>query len=230
MFSKTTKAIIITLALILFSAALIGCSRYYCNGHIMGNGNLKDYTFSHEGSIKKIEVNLPVTLNITSESNNEVTYSIEENLNDMLDIKYSNGVLKINGKHYRSFENKKDITFNICSDTLEEIVIDGLATINGTITAKTFKLKAFGDIKGELTFNAKNVYIKADGMADLTLSGKATEFNLNVMGEVKGEFTFDAERMNIKGDGMGKLTLFGKVTELNIDIMGEIKITNKTTK
>ncbi|MCL2874074.1 MAG: DUF2807 domain-containing protein [Defluviitaleaceae bacterium] len=180
-----SRRIIMITALVLALMTLSGC---FVNlgqiGATIGNGQMVGGSFSFDGAITKIDVSgVPAALIVTTEQSSEVNYVIDENLKDLLEITYQNGVLTIGTRNNTAISSDR-ITFNISSDMLESLVINGAATItgNGVFDSETFSIEING--AGEATFalNSQNVSAVVNGASSITLSGTTEVLSINSAG------------------------------------------------
>lgn len=166
----------------LFSVLILqgGCLNFGTGGTTRGNGRMITDVFSHDGVITKINIiGMPAILNLIPESSNEVIYTIDENLKDLLEITHRNGVLTIGTRNNVSISGN-GITFNIATDKLEEILVNGATTIEGkgTFTADTFTLEVRGAGGAELALNVQSMSVVVSGAARIDLSGTADNLNI----------------------------------------------------
>jgi|GEM_PF-1285333 len=149
------------------------------NGSTMvGNGRMVQTSFLTDGSpITEIIIeNVHSTINISPTSSNEVTYTIDENLQDLLDITHQDGTLRIaiqSNRPITSISSRNTIVFDIGTDALEAISASGSVTINGDgkLYAETFSLDIAGAGNANLELDAHSVSATIAGAANLTLSG-----------------------------------------------------------
>ena len=167
----------------IFSALILqsGCFNFGFGGTTRGNGRMVSGAFSHDGVITKINlIGMPAILNLTPESSNELTYIIDENLKDLIEITHRNGVLTISTRNNVTIIGN-GITFNIGTDRLEGILINGATTIDGrgTFNADSFTLEVNGAGGAELELDAGSVSVVVNGAARIDLSGTADSLSIN---------------------------------------------------
>ena len=195
------KSFILIIVAIALAAVFSGCS-----GKIKGDGKMVDEKLSYDGSITKIEMgDIGATLNVTAAENNEVTYTIDENLKDLLDITVKSGVLKIGAKSKKDFTSKEGITFHVGTDQLEELIVDGAVKAN--LSGATDQLTV--TVEGAANIKARD-YIVQD--LSITMEGAG-------LAEVYAEKT-----LNATIEGAAKVTYWGnpEVTK-SIDGIGSVK-------
>jgi len=217
----TRRILIIALALLLI-VSLSGCFVFGGSGMTLGNGTMIDGAFTHEGSITKIVIsNIGATINLTPESSGELTYTIDENLEDLLEITHRNGVLQIGTRNNRSISSNQGIRFYISTDALEEILVDGAAAIRGqgTFTAETFALEINGAGNADLALDAQNVSVELNGAASVTLSGTAEHFRAGLAGAGSiSARSLLAQHANVSLEGVGTIQVHA---ELSLDASAE---------
>jgi len=170
----------LVLASVLLLTALGGCS---AAGITRGNGKMTNGSFSHGGSITKLDIRIPATVHISPEKSSEITYIIDENLKNLVDITYQNGVLKIATKNNRSITSDK-IRFDISADALEAVNLSGAVALQGkgTFTAQTFVMDISGAGSVELALNAQSVSVDLSGAAKINLTGATKDLAIDVSG------------------------------------------------
>jgi len=180
MFRKRILSIALALLLLI---SLTGCLSFGGGNITRGNGRMTDGSVSYEGSITSIVVSMGATINLSPEASNEVRYTIDDNLVDLLDITVQNGVLRIETRNNRSITSD-GIVFHIGSDALESILINGAAAIRGTgtFTAETFSFELNGAGSADLALNAGRVSMEINGAGDVSLSGEAEDLYLRISG------------------------------------------------
>lgn len=214
---------------ICFLALLLGSFVFVLNGcglddSIRGNGKMTDMELSTADSIKKIDISeVSATLNIAAEKNDKVTYSIDENLKDLLSIEVKDGVLKISpnekGKKL-GYDNK--IVFNVGTDMLEEIYIYGDVEVNGegTFISGTFTTRIEGASKVNLDLSAKSTILNVYGATDVNLSGETVELNIKSEGatNIKAR-EFLAQDVSIDFNGVCTIEVYAD-NKLNVSGQG----------
>ena len=224
---RGSRALALLVVLVLLLGVLSGCSAV---GVTRGNGRMTSGSFSYSGSITKIDIsNMAATLNITPKKSSEITYSIDDNLKNLLEITHKNGVLKISTKNNRSISSDK-IVFDISADALEAVVVSGAAAIrgNGTFVAQSFALDISGAGSVDLALSAQSVSVDLSGAASISLSGTANKLNIDVSGageiharnliaqdatvKLSGAGTVQVhaeQKLNASSTGVGSVTYWG---------------------
>jgi len=203
-------ATVVALAVIgVTAAALSGCSVMI--GPTSGDGDMADGSFSYSGTITKIDIShMPATINLTPDKRNAVTYSIDSNLKDSLDLSFVNGVLTITTKNNAVIASTHGITFNVGADALQEIAVSGAATINGsgTFTANSFTMTIDGAGTANLALAAKTASVTVSGAASLTLSGTADQATITLTGAstVKAR-NLSVQKASISVSGAGSVQI-----------------------
>ena len=221
-----SRKIIIVIVLILFSISLSGCFAFGSPTATRGNGQMTDGSFSYDGSITKIVVHgVPATLNLRPESSSEVTYIIDENLKDLLEITYQNGVLRIDTRNNRSIMSDS-IVFDIGADMLEGVVMDGAATIQGsdTFVVETFTLEINGAGTVQLALNAQNVSTELNGAGSITLSGTTDDLDIIGAGAVSiNTRNLIAQNATVRLEGVGSIQVYAEKTlDASVEGVGSI--------
>jgi len=218
-----SRALPLALVLVLLLVSLGGCS---VASSTRGNGRMTNGSFSHDGSITKIDISVPATFNITPNKSNEITYTIDDNLKDLLDITYRNGVLKIATKNNRTIMSNK-ITFNIGADALEAITTSGAAVIrgNGAFAAESFALNISGAGSVELALNAQRVSVHCSGAASISLSGTTNELGVDISGAATiNTRNLIAQNVTAKLSGAGSIQVHAE-NKLDASVTGVGSIT-----
>jgi len=219
------KIMIVAIAVLLL-LSLGGCFFPGAVTTTSGNGQMTDGSFSYDGSITKIIVyGVPATVNIRPESSSELTYTIDDNLQDLLEITYQNGVLRIGTRNRASITSNR-ISFEIGADSLEEIVVDGAATIqgSGTFSAASFALEINGAGSAELALNAQRVSAEINGAGDITLSGAAEDLHITGAGAVDiNTRNLIAQHATISLEGVGSAQIHAEQTlDASVEGVGSI--------
>jgi len=187
---------------------------------------MTDGAFSYDGSITKIIVRgVPATVNISPEHSSELTYTIDDNLQDLIEITYQNSVLRIETRNNASITSNR-ITFEIGADALEEIVVDGAATISGsgTFSVASFGLELNGAGSVELALNAQRVSAEINGAGEISLSGTAEELHVTGAGAVDiNTRNLIAQHATISLEGVGSAQVHAEQTlDASIEGLGSI--------
>jgi len=223
MFRKRLLFIALTILLLI---SLSGCLSIGGGGTTRGNGRMTDGSFSYEGSITRITVsNMGATINISSEQSDEVRYTIDENLVDLLEITYQNGVLRITTRNNRSITSD-GLVFHIGADRLEGILIEGAAEIRGTgtFTAETFDLELNGAGSAELALSAQSVSMEINGAGDISLSGQTEALRLRIAGA--GSIyarNLIAQHASVTLEGVGSIQVYAEQTlDASVEGVGSV--------
>ena len=194
MYSKYFK---IAVVIVVLGLLLSGCRRLGVE-QLRGNGQMVDEVFTFNGLITKIDVTgVPADFIITSENSGNVTYVIDSNLIDYVEITHRNGVLSISTADNISISNS-GIVFNIRSAALSEINITGAGNVKGNddISAETLKISITGAGSAELSGAVEKLELNGDGAVQFNMRNLAAEdvvINLNGAGsaQVRAERTLD---------------------------------------
>ena len=217
---------VLTVIVALLPIVLLGGCIVTGVGATTGNGRMVDGVFSHDGSITRIAItDMAATINISPENSREVRYTIDENLKDLLEISYQNGALQIAARNNRSI-NSNGIRFYIGSNALEEIVVDGAASIQGSgpFNAEMFALKINGAGEAELALNVQNVLLEINGAADITLSGATENLHVRLSGAADiSARNLIAQHATVVVEGVGSVEVYAQQTlDASVDGVGTI--------
>ena len=229
------KKIIIVAVAVLLVMPLGGC---YFSGSpfpfgsstTRGNGEMIDGSFSHDGAITSLVVSrIGAIVNINPEHSGELRYTIDENLEEYLEISYQNGILRIATRGNRSITSTTGITFDVGADALQEIIVEeGAANIQGrgTLVADAFALEINeGAASVELALDVRRLTVELTGAAEVTLSGSADELRINATGAVDvNTRNLIAQDATVSLEGLGSIGVYAAVT-LNASIEGMGSIT-----
>ena len=165
---------------------LTSCISVNTPGATVGNGRMVDGSFITDGSpITEIIIeNVHATVNIDTVSSNVVTYTIDENLQNLLQITHQGGTLRISTTNNRSITSRSEMVFSVGTDVLEQISVSGAVTINGKgkLTVETFALDIAGAASVNLELDASAVSTSIAGAGSLTLSGTTDELFISAAG------------------------------------------------
>jgi hypothetical protein len=192
-----------------------------------GNGKMIDAAFSYSGSIEDLVIDgVPGSFNISAEKGNEITYTIDENLADLIEIEFDAGMLTIKTVKDVSISSR-DIVFNINADTLKKTRVNGAAEINGIGTFNTdeFVFELNGAATADFDINAGNVLVDSNGAGAITLSGTADKLNIkgNGAGTVNTKELL-AVNVTVVVNGAGSVEVYAEKT-LDISVTGTGSIT-----
>ena len=221
------RTIIIALVAILILASLSGCFAPSLTNFARGNGRMTDASFSYNGSITSIDIrNVRALLNITPEKSSEVTYTVDENVKDLIQILYQNGMLRITTRNNISIRSD-GIIFNIGADALEKITVSGNAIIrgNGTFEVDSFIMDISGAVNAELALNAQRVKLNSSGSTEILFSGTADKLIIEGSGAAKANTrNLIAQDVSIELSGASTIQVYADRT-LNVSISGTGSVT-----
>ncbi|MCL2407189.1 MAG: DUF2807 domain-containing protein [Defluviitaleaceae bacterium] len=111
------------------------------NRKIIGSGNIVERKYLLSDAIEKLDVDVPGTYNISAVPSHEITYTIDDNLLDFIEITMKNGVLGVK-KTKRNEWKDISIIFNIGTDKLRDIRAANMSKVfcDGLYTAEMFKI------------------------------------------------------------------------------------------
>jgi hypothetical protein len=140
---------------------------------IVGNGNVISKDLTHIITVKLKEINvqgiIDVQLEIDHSVKNSLVLSVEENLAELIEVKYNSmGVLtlSING----SFTSNRGIKVVIKSNTLSKITRSGSGDIRGYVANEDLTIRADGSGDISLKGVTNSLYVEKSGSGDLSLS------------------------------------------------------------
>lgn len=189
---------------LIISALLIVTSSLYANNTVTRNYDFGKITSIEAGSIFSIE--------ITQGNEKGVRVECDEVFAEHLDIKYSDGELKLALKPNSSIDAKRDnqgIKVFLQMPAIEDIDLSGAATLkaNGEFTTIDADIETSGasSIKG-LILRGKEISLDCSGASTLELSG---EFSQKLDAEISGasKVTLDADGNNLIAEVSGAATL-----------------------
>ena len=189
---------------LIISALLIVTSSLCANNTVTRNYNFGKITSIEAGSIFSIE--------ITQGNEKGVRVECDEVFAEHLDIKYSDGELKLALKPNSSIDAKRDnqgIKVFLQMPAIEDIDLSGAATLkaNGEFTTIDADIETSGasSIKG-LILRGKEISLDCSGASTLELSG---EFSQKLDAEISGasKVKLDADGNNLIAEVSGAATL-----------------------
>ena len=189
---------------LIISALLIVTSSLCANNTVTRNYDFGKITSIEAGSIFSIE--------ITQGNEKGVRVECDEVFAEHLDIKYSDGELKLALKPNSSIDAKRDnqgIKVFLQMPAIEDIDLSGAATLkaNGEFTTIDADIETSGasSIKG-LILRGKEISLDCSGASTLELSG---EFSQKLDAEISGasKVTLDADGNNLIAEVSGAATL-----------------------
>ena len=213
--NKHVNKIKFFLILILLVVGLTGCDGFIGRGTVRGSGNMIDGTFEH-GDITRVELHgLGATLNISSENSAEMRYTVDDNLREYINITYNNGVLRISTRNNRSINSGRELVFNISSDVLNYIVVDGAVNLQGqgVFTSPLFLLEVNGAADVNLQLETEELFAIINGAASVILSGRTESLVIEAAGAVDvNARNLLSQYASVSVDGVGSIYVYAAVT------------------
>lgn len=170
---------------ILLTALLLSSCSYFGGKRIRGNGNIT--TREHRtGAFHSVEVSGAIHVYVKQDSSMQpIKVETDENLQDLVEITESNGVLYISPEDHFNLSPTRDVTVFVATTQFRGLSVSGASWIRGEnklMSNETFELGASGASEIKLELKAPRVNAEISGASDITLSGETRDLSLQGSG------------------------------------------------
>ena len=166
-------------------AIVVSSCSYIGGKHVRGNGNIT--TKEHRvGQFHSVEVGGAIHVNVRQDSVMQpVKVETDENLQALVEIYESNGVLHIMPEDHINLDPTRSVTVYVAAPQFRGLAASGASRIRGEnklISNETFDLGASGASELELDLKAPRVNAETSGASNITLAGETKELRLEGSG------------------------------------------------
>jgi hypothetical protein len=169
----------------LLTALILSSCNYFGGKRIRGNGNIT--TREHRtGAFHSVDVSGAIHVYVKQDSVMQpVKVETDENLQDLVEITESNGVLYISPEDHFNLSPSRDVIVYVSSSQYKGLAVSGASWIrseNKLVSNETFELGASGASEIKLALKAPRVNAETSGASDITLSGETRDLSLQGSG------------------------------------------------
>jgi len=238
---KTIITLLAFLGLIVVLTLVSGCG--LC---APGSGNLISETKKTD-EFHSVETSGSVELYVTQDKGTGHKYHVEaeDNVLPKLEIKTSNGTLKVGTKTGECINPTKPVKIYVLMEEVKALSISGSGKIESQtkITSEELEIKVSGSGNIDMEVDTGKLKTDISGSGKALYRGRATEHTMKVSGSGKlnsfdlaTETTkitlsgsgnaeiFASDTLDIKISGSGKVLYRGEATNINQDISGSGKV------
>jgi hypothetical protein len=209
--------------LLLMLTAFVVSSCNIFGKRVNGNGNIT--TREHRtGQFHSVDVSGAIHVYVKQDSVMQpVKVETDENLQDLVEVYESNGVLYVSPQNNYNLNPTKSITVYVSATHYKGLEVSGASWIrseNKLISNETFDLGASGASEIKLEVKAPRINAEISGASAVTLAGEARDLNL----EGSGASSFKCmdlltENTTVGISGASSADVFASV-KLNVDASG----------
>lgn len=231
---QAIKNISVLLVLCLTMMLATGCVSVALSGQ---NSNGKSVTGKGEVISRKYEasgfssININVNLNVIlhSGSSDNVEFSGQENLAELLEVTVKNEVLVVKSKYSFNYTNSKPAEIHIYVPDIENIELNGFINLDcaDTISGSDVNLLLSGTSTIDLDLNCATLKTDIDGLITMTLKGaaKSADYSINGTANINA-LAFETQNSVLNMDGMGNIKVNASETlSVSIDGSGTVEYT-----
>jgi len=170
---------------LMLTALILSSCNYFGGKRVRGNGNIT--TREHRtGAFHSVEVSGAIHVYVKQDSAMQpVKVETDENLQDLVEITESNGVLYISPEDHFNLRPSRDVTVYVEATQFRGLSVSGASWIRGEnklLSNETFELGASGASSIKLELKAPRVNAETSGASDITLSGETKDLSLQGSG------------------------------------------------
>jgi hypothetical protein len=189
-----------------FFAVLIFSSCHYLGGkHINGNGNIttRDHTV---GPFQRVEVSGAMDVYVKQDSSQQtVKVETDENLQDLIEIRESNGVLYISPLDNYNLDPTRQLKVYVAAPLFKGFAVSGASRLYS---------------ENKLT-SSETLDIDLSGASEIKLDLRAPRINAEISGASSAAPTGETKDFNASGSGASNYKCFDLKTEnTTVDISG----------
>jgi hypothetical protein len=171
------------LLLMLTAFGFSSCS--YFGKRVNGNGNIT--TKEHRtGQFHSVDVSGAIHVYVKQDSVMQpVKVETDENLQELVDVYESNGVLYVSPEDNFNLNPTKSITVYVSAPHYKGLAVSGASWIRGEnklISSETFDIGASGASEIKLEVKAPRINAEISGASEIILAGEARDLNLEGSG------------------------------------------------
>src|SRR5688572_24538822 len=171
--------------LLLLPAFIFSSCNYLGGKRVRGNGNIT--TKEHRtGDFHSVEVGGAIHVYVRQDSvMRPVKVETDENLQDLVEIFESNGVLHISPEDNFNLDPSRSITVYVAAPHFKGLSVSGASWIRGEnklISNETFDLGASGASEIKLEVKAPRINAETSGASGVILAGETKDLNLEGSG------------------------------------------------
>lgn len=192
------------IVLTLFAATLLSSCHYFHGNQIHGNGNVTTQSRS-VSNFKSIDASSAVNVYITQDSAFSVKVTVDENLQQYIEVYEQNGVLHIHQADNTSLDVTGDMKIYVSAPLFEKLEASGASNITG-------EKKISSDSK---------LIVEASGASSISLDIKAPSAEVEVTGASNVTLTGETKTLSIEGQGASHAKCFELMAEnVDVDVSG----------
>src|SRR4030095_11305573 len=165
---------------LLFTGLILSSCSYFGGKRVRGNGNIT--TREHRtGAFHSVEVSGAIHVYVKQDSSTQpVKVETDENLQDLVEITESNGVLYISPEDHFNLSPTRDVKVYVSYTQYKGLAVSGASWIrseNKLISNEAFELGASGASEIKLDLKAPRINAETSGASDITLSGETRDLS-----------------------------------------------------
>ena len=212
-----------SILLLLLTALVLSSCSYFGGKRVKGNGNIT--TREHRtGAFHSVEVGGAIHVYVKQDSSLQpVKVETDENLQDLVEITESNGVLYISPEDHFNLSPTKSVTVYVAAPQFRGLMVSGASWIRGEnklISNETFDLGASGASEIKLELKAPRIDAETSGASNMTLSGETKDLKLEGSGASNFKCTdLLTENTTVGISGASSADVFASV-KLNVEASG----------
>jgi hypothetical protein len=202
---KTLKITLTALFLILLASS-------YSFAQVKGNGNITKQE-RQVGSFDAINVGCAINLFLSQGEKQSVTVETDENLQDRINTKVSNGELILDCNNVR---NASKMNVYVTAINITKLDAEGAAVVKGMTPIKTDKISLFasGASKVNMELDARSIYNEVSGAAKESLMITTSDIKSEISGAADAKFIGSAKEHKTEVSGAGNLKAIEFVTDV----------------
>jgi len=171
--------------LVMLTAFIFSSCHYLGGKRVRGNGNIT--TKEHRtGQFHSVEVSGAIHVYVKQDSVMQpVKVETDENLQDLVEIFESNGVLYISPEDHFNLDPTRSITVYVAAPKFRSLAVSGASWIRGEnklTSSETLDLGVSGASEIKLDVKAPRINAETSGASEITLSGETKDLNLEGSG------------------------------------------------
>jgi len=209
-------------------AVLIFSSCHYLGGkRVNGNGNIvtRDHTV---GQFQRVEVSGAMDVYIKQDSSQQpVKVETDENLQDLIEIKESNGVLYISPVDNYNLDPSKQLKVYVTAPLFKGFGVSGASRLyseNKLKSTETLDIDLSGASEIKLDLKAPRVNSEISGASSAVLTGETKDFNANGSGASNYKcFDLSAENTTVDISGASSADVYASV-KLDVQASGASEV------
>ena len=185
------KTILIVLVIALATVMLTGCVTINFSpnatsraGNVSGRGNLETFTFN-VSEITEVRVEMLCNIDFYSAPSDTVTFKVQPNLMEYIEIEESGGVLTVRSSRNINISGTANTpVLTVSSPSLNRVIYVGAGTFNAVdpIVGDSFSLDVAGAANGKAVLDVRNLNVTVAGAGTFDLSGTAENATIDMMG------------------------------------------------